>query len=359
MLGICCLEFRNAVRLLLALRWFTTAAGMPAWHPQCRDPLFQTHWAGKNDIQTLSEYPHVKTNLKMCPSFNLKSSCCHQTFESEQQKYFTFWRRSFEEIFLRINEHRESVIASFPEKGLPTADVEQYQVVIESFKGVFNPYVQNMCFSTLLNYAAGMMCFACRPNWFHYAVIQGGNTSVEHVLRIRLARTVCLQIWADCHLFGEAAEKLTAALRDSAVARRAPRAVENLDMFLGQQQICDWMHAQVALHPFRLPTTEDGQVGLWEPQGQAETDALESGEGTPAAFASAASNAAKVGETPTRRLEEKLELDSLDDGRNSRFDTKWRVPAGLPSDLFEGAALRDALRPLLCVLSLWISLPSW
>lgn len=324
----------------------------PAQHPQCRDPLFETHWAGKNDIQTLTMYPHVKTNLKMCPSFNQKASCCHQTFESEQEKYFEFWRMAFEEKFQRVSEHREAVIASLPQDPIPTADREQYEVAVDAFRGVLSPVAQRKCFSELLTYAAGMMCFACRPEWFHFAVVVGNELSMEQVVRVRMTRSVCLQVWATCRDFGAAAARLTAAIRDSAVARRAPRAAENLDMFTSQQRLCDWMHDQVALHPFKLPATEDRRIGLHAPLPEAASSAE---RGTDVNAGQLGGSAAVV----RRLVEMKKELDVLAEGRHSGFDVAWRGLQGLPPDAIgfgtlcatpAVAVLASVMAPLLLLL---------
>lgn len=287
-------------------------AAQPADHPQCRDPLFETHWAGKNDIQVLSEYPHLKSNLKLCPAFNERSSCCHQTFETEQQKYFEFWRKRFGNIFLRMNAHRESVVAAAG-GSLSRQDLEQYKVVLERYRDAlqFGRH-QRGCFTKLLTYTAGMMCFSCRTDWFYFAVLSGQDSLAnERVLRVRMTRSVCLDLWFACEGFSSITVKLQAAIRDSKVARSAQQAVENLDMFAGQQQLCDWAHDQLALHPFLLPTAEDRQT-QWRRLSQG-------------------------GNSSSRRLQRKEELNVLEDGAMTGFDLLWRPPAGLPPSVTASA----------------------
>ncbi len=120
-------------------------------------------------------------------------------------------------------------------------------------------------------YVAGMMCFACRPDWADFAVLGGGP--VESVIRLRIIREFCWALGQECRSFGETAAALAWAIRDSAVARRAPRSTENLDMVMSQQALCDWMHEQVASHPFKLPSAEDNQLEHWVPLAQAESSA--------------------------------------------------------------------------------------
>jgi len=71
---------------------------------------------------------------------------------------------------------------------------------------------------------AGMMCFGCKPEWFQYAVISSQDMAADRLLRIRMARSVCVELWAACSSFGTTVANLRAALRDSRLARAAPRA---------------------------------------------------------------------------------------------------------------------------------------
>mmetsp|Transcript_32758 Transcript_32758/g.71550 ORF Transcript_32758/g.71550 Transcript_32758/m.71550 type:complete len:394 (+) Transcript_32758:65-1246(+) len=342
-------------------------------HEQCKDPLFETHWAGKNDIQTLKAFPTVKTNLKLCPMYNQKASCCHQTFESEQRKYYDFWRKSFEEKLMRMDVHRQAMVAAARQlPDMAQSDREQYAAALARYGEVLSPTPhQEQCFSSLLTYVAGMICFGCKVEWFHYTVLAGGTAgkSLEHVVRVREARTVCLQLWATCEKFAGAATRLDAALRDSAVARSVPRALEDLSMFTGQQQFCDWMHDQVALHPFRLPTKEAEDIAPWpgaaasaaSGAASAASGAASAASGAAIAASGAASAASGAASTASgaesaasgaastaaaavasaRRLNElgpKKEFDVMWEGRASGFDRTWRNPFGPVSSQGRGAA---------------------
>lgn len=279
---------------LLAILAFSTADSK-----QCENPLFTTHWSGKNDIQTLTADPVVKTNLKLCPSYNQRASCCHQTFESEQQKFFNFWRQIFEEKLLRADLHRQAVLASM-KSSVSSTDREQYNVVLARYSDFLAPRHQTQCFSQMLTYVAGMVCFSCNPSWSHYTVRSG-----RKILRLRIATSCCRDLWEHCKNLGGVARALDAAIDDSAVARNASTATEDLGMFYSQQSLCDWMHDQVALHPFRLPTKEDDDVGTVGNR----------------------SSRSPV----TRRLQLEEALNVLHEGRASTFDRTWPGVTGLRS----------------------------
>jgi hypothetical protein len=216
--------------------------------------LYETHWFGKNDIQTLNEFPTVKTNLKLCPAYNQKASCCHQTFESEQQKYFNFWKNMFAAKLGRVAAHRKSVlsvVAPGTEGDLSTQDKQQLQVALDGFDAVLSPSAHTDCFSSMVTYVAGMVCFSCKPEWFNYALMNG-----DQLIRLRIKSTVCVDLWNTCQPLGNAVGNLKQAIQDSAIAKKAKVAEEDLDMFLSQHTLCDWMHDTVALHPFLVPPKE-------------------------------------------------------------------------------------------------------
>lgn len=276
-----------AVRAVLVfLLW-----GAQALHEQCKNPLYQTHWFGKNDIQTLNEFPTVKTNLKLCPAYNQKASCCHQTFESEQQKYFDFWRNMLAAKLGRIAVHRKSVMSVLPpgtEEDLSSQDKQQLQVALSGFDAVLSSSTHTDCFSSMVTYIAGMICFSCKPEWFNYALMDG-----DSLIRLRIKSSVCVELWNTCQKLGNAARILKQAVEDSAIAKKAKMPEENLDMFMSLNALCDWMHDTVALHPFQVPPKET----------TATTAVI------------------------TRRLADfQTDFDVMREGRNSGFNRDWHDP---------------------------------
>lgn len=287
---------------LLSLAFVAIKLAQAAQYEQCKDPLFQTHWAGKNDIPTLTPFPAVNTNLNQCLAFNERASCCQQGFESEQTKYFEFWRTILQGKFWRVYAHRSSVLAAsagFLRNGTASkVDLEQLEVVKQRFQDVLSPAVQAPCLTGILTYVAGMMCFSCKPEWFQYAVLASKKMTADRVLRIRMSTSVCVELWAACSSFGTSIANLRAALRDSRLARTASQAEENFDMFLSQLQLCNWAHDTIALHPFKQPSREEQILATQVPPATA-----------PAV---------------QRRLSTKRYLDVMADGRATGFPRQWQ-----------------------------------
>mmetsp|Transcript_85648 Transcript_85648/g.255272 ORF Transcript_85648/g.255272 Transcript_85648/m.255272 type:complete len:346 (-) Transcript_85648:153-1190(-) len=300
-----------------------------AWRPdQCRDPLFATHWSGKSDVQTLLPSPAVRANLGLCRGYNRRPSCCDQMLEAEQQKYFGFWRRRLQEKILRLAAHRTTVAEVAARLvTAPSAEREQLEEVLRRYGEVLSPGLQARCFSGLLTYAAGMICFGCEPAWSRYTLLWqgGGSWSPPVVARVNVAASVCREMWAACRPFGRSASALGAAIRDSAAARTSPLSAESLDMFSDQQELCEWTQEEIALHPFRLLGREDGDV----PTGaRAALPVARAGNGSVGTGTAGAGLGRLARE---RRLGAAEDLDVLEEGRRTGFDLAWRSPLGTAS----------------------------
>lgn len=288
---------QKAIHLILA----SCAIVLATQYDQCKDPLYATHWAGKNDIPTLTSFPAVNTNLQTCPSFNERASCCQQSFETEQTKYFLFWRSVLVGKFWRVYAHRSSILmgsqAAVQNSAVSKTDLEQLEAVKQRFQEVLAPASQSECLTSVLTYVAGMMCFACRPEWFQYAVISSQKMKADRLLRIRMASSVCVELWAACSSFGATVASLRAALRDSRLSKAAQLAEESFDMFLSQRQLCNWAHDVIALHPFSQPTREEQNL--------------------------TAQMASGTMQSVLRRLDLKRTLDVMAEGRASQFPRSW------------------------------------
>jgi hypothetical protein len=327
------MNLRN-VRIARCLAAAVSAALVRALDDQCKDPLFETHWFGKYDIQTLNSIPTVKTDLRLCPQYNKKSSCCSGTFELEQLRYFNDYRNIiFVSKLTRIKEHQESVLEVMSTPAYRTAghtEKEQYHHALEAFNPVLAPEIHGDCFSALLAYAAGMTCFACRADWMNYVTEEN-----DVVVRIHVHPSVCMEAWGRCEVLGEAAMNLKQALLDSVLAKQAKKQAEDLVMFSDQQALCNYLHNEVALHPFQRPsmTQREAAPGAHkEAEGFGSEAAVAPAAGPPTSstlpdlHANVFPTAMPYAPTASRRLfveSPKHELDVMKEGKLSGFDIVW------------------------------------
>lgn len=99
-------------------------------------------------------------------------------------------------------------------------------------------------------------------------------------------------------------------------------------MFLDQQSLCDWAHDTIALHPFRRPTEAEREAahrgGDW------------GGEATARRLGARRLQDAGFGDT-------RGDIDVLEEGRASTFDTKWPGSSSAARAGLAGAVLALAL----------------
>ena len=268
----------------------------------CRNPLFEQHWFSA-DVRARSfrEFPELSEELRLCPAFNGQKNCCQGSLEHEQALYFAYWRQIFKSKITRIRQSQLSTLEVQRDPKFNSddgeRDREQFWSAIQKYERLLDPKAGHArCLSTLLTYVAGMMCFGCNADWKHEVHL--GSTG--KLLRVLIPEGDCIELWTECAEFGAQARQLREAILDSSLAMRARLPFEYLQMFEDQQQLCDWAHDVIAMHPFTRP-------------GEVER------EGTP-----------PVRQIGGRRLDNStsfsdviMEYDVMKQGRSSGFDTSW------------------------------------
>ncbi|CEL98267.1 unnamed protein product [Vitrella brassicaformis CCMP3155] len=202
----------------------------------CRNPLFQPHWYGKKDIQTYNDIPQIETNLQLCPQYNELSSCCHQTLESEQLKYYHFWRSILDSKIRRLASYKASVmqVKSSAQYSASSPDHQkQFDVAVERITDVLDPAFYAPCYSRVLEYAAGMICFGCKPDWKKYVafVPLEDDPNVQVIGRLNIDESSCYLMWGACEAFGDKAAQMHRAILDSSLVKQATKSEEDFNMF--------------------------------------------------------------------------------------------------------------------------------
>ncbi|CAJ1451492.1 unnamed protein product, partial [Effrenium voratum] len=185
---------------------------------QCHDPLFKAHWFGEygsatvmdpNRVATMNSIPTVHKGLKLCPAYNLDASCCSAEFEKVQAQHYGYYQHHiFPSKLARVIEHHASVLAvanSSEFAAAPRRYREQFGLALERFGPVLQPKVHGDCWAAMLTYAAGMSCFACKPDWMMY-VTPHCPPDCSEVLRVHIHPEDCEELWLRCERFGLAAK---------------------------------------------------------------------------------------------------------------------------------------------------------
>ena len=207
----------------------------------CFNPLFQPHWAGKSDIRHLASKPTIQNSLNLCPFWNLKPACCTASFEDEQQQAFQLWEshwkrkeahlesfRSQMEDFRTTQEYRD---ASSMQRALFDAARQSVRVVVATY---------GVCFDTLLEYVAGMLCFSCQPHWHHQVLLSEDHA---RVLLLRIAENSNNELWDHCSSLSSAAQELDHRIEDSMLAKSMTSSYVDFRMFDDRIRLSQYMES--------------------------------------------------------------------------------------------------------------------
>lgn len=77
-------------------------------------------------------------------------------------------------------------------------------------------YTYGLCFDTLLEYVAGVLCFPCQPHWHHQVLLSGE----DRVLRLKISEFSNDALWDNCHPLGDAAREFDHRVQDSLLAKK-------------------------------------------------------------------------------------------------------------------------------------------
>jgi len=280
---------RGHIRSFLVLLSIGAGSGGNPGSDQCCNPLFIDHWFNKedHDSQSMNAVPTIRTNLRLCPAYNGRQSCCRQSFEHEQLVHFNFWKQIFASKLERITKNRDGVKAVRQLEKFNSATEEdraEYDRVLAKYDEVLDPGGHSTCLSALSTYVAGMICFACETDWPSFVHRDYGK-----IVRVLLTSSTCTEIWLRCANFGELTRTLSQVSLDSSLAAMQSTGLENLEMFYDQQGLCDWMHSSVAMHPFTTPTEMQREAAPVPSQISASKRRLQVAEGFDAMRAGKAS----------------------------------------------------------------------
>eukprot|EP00434_Breviolum_minutum_P020970 symbB.v1.2.018500.t1/scaffold1403.1/size153157/6 len=219
--------------VILALLPTTVGAGTG----DCFNPLFQPHWAGKSDIRHLASEPTVEGSLRLCPFWAWKPACCTTSFEEEQQKAFELWKEHWKEKEQRLEAfHSEMddfrLSPSYQDSSL--FQRELFDTAILRVKRIIATY--GLCFDTLLEYVAGMLCFPCQPHWHHQVLL-----SDDHVLRLKISEYSNDVLWDNCRPLAEAAKEFDHRVQDSLLAKKLKHVFVDFRMFYDRIRVSEYM----------------------------------------------------------------------------------------------------------------------
>lgn len=279
----------------------------------CRNPLFQTHWAGKSDIRHLAGKPTAQMSLRLCPMYNGRGACCTAAFEEAMQRAFGYWVQHFKNMKRHIVTYRAEMAAMKASSPIYVKADRLEQFIFSKALTSFAPVERLLgtCFDTLLEYMAGAICYSCDPQWRSKVDFTSDGLGIEY---LHIHQSTGELLWQSCRPLGVAAVELRRRIADSALSRQLRSAFEDLSVFSTRVGIVELMGkaALVALRgPNQLPVDQPGVKGQ--------------GAGKARALAAGPAKAVRAGEN---------QLYLVRDGRQSGFHCQVfpRVPLGEVAD---------------------------
>lgn len=250
--------------------------------PACRDPLFRSIWPGLDPaLPQLSAQPDFHWNLQRCVQYREIPSCCSTDLEERALvpafEAWRWWFGSVLDVFRRLEQRLQS-FATPPVEGFDgrydgsTRSIADLAVL--SLRGLRD--AAPGCFDAVLEFVAGMLCLACRPDWQHLGFL-GGELHGQPPFRVRIPEQENNAVWARCLHFSMLGAEVSEAtlgvqpfLVDAAVDDLA-RFEESMTLFATAASLRQGLYELVALQPLQPPA-----AAAWAAAGSAAAAAAAS-----------------------------------------------------------------------------------
>lgn len=216
---------------------------------ECMNPLFRSQWhTGELDLAQLEAQPNVHHSLQKCKFWNGNRTCCTPNLEALQQRAFLLHKEKFNFELKMLEEYVSGLIQlSKDEAGtfdfsdsldqtLLLRAVNSLQVVVK---------LAEPCMKRLMTYVAGMICFACQPQWSAYVWRNG----LGEVVGVNIHPNACIYVDWSCGQFGRAVQNAYFHVMESTLAKRLHLPLPDFTMFFSRVEICRWLRSVVAMHP--------------------------------------------------------------------------------------------------------------
>ncbi|CAE7537279.1 SPON1 [Symbiodinium natans] len=253
------MPFSRSVLVLLA----SASWGLVHAAPSCRNPLFPVHWSrecSRMCPSLLHEDAAVSNNLTACPHWNGLASCCSTGLEAVQHRAFAQWKLSLGEIIVSWRSYAAGMTMRQLTKVYEYSDDEMRVLFDEALAAVrHSTAVFGPCLLSMLQYAAGMICFMCDPQWEAYlykSELPVAQTEEEKRYlagasydAVAVASGTCAALWAGCEAFSTAARDAWDKILQCPLAKQIEQPLPDLPPFFSKPDLCEWTRAAIALQP--------------------------------------------------------------------------------------------------------------
>lgn len=235
------------IRLTISADLLVKEADMASF--QCMNPLFRSQWhTGELDVAQLEAEPRLHQSLQKCKFWNGNATCCTPNLEALQQRAFTAHKAKFQTEVELLNEYRLALIELSKDDAFTLADTLEKKLLLRATDSIqFALKLADNCLKRLMTYVAGMICFACQPEWSAYVWRNG----LGEVLGVNISPDACIYVDWGCGGFGRAVQEAYLHIMESGLAKRLHIALPDFSMLFSRVAICRWLRSVVAMHPIQ------------------------------------------------------------------------------------------------------------
>lgn len=252
--------FRCTLLLFLILDCLERGSSSGGAAEACQNPLFQPAWFSPQR-PSLNGVPVLQRNLRLCPQYNQHTTCCNAAVENSiLEPEFETWRRWFAATgdTIRAVEGKLVELQSVRPADLVNAehvDLSRLHLLVRRLAELRAELPD--CLAAVLQYVAGMLCFACRPDFARFATppIDAANAALAS-MRPRVREYETRAVWSRCRAFGVKGRAALQAMEDAhrlcelALGPEAStRFRAQLRMFLGKRAMRQALYETIVLHP--------------------------------------------------------------------------------------------------------------
>eukprot|EP00438_Fugacium_kawagutii_P002021 Skav214233 [mRNA] locus=scaffold1133:89151:90074:+ [translate_table: standard] len=215
---------------------------------QCMNPLFRSQWyTGDLDVAQLEPEPRLHDSLQKCSFWNGNATCCTPNLEALQQRALDTHKEKFQLKVGLLKQYSLELIQLSKDDAFELADTLDKKLLLRAIESIGSALkLAEPCMKRLVTYVAGMICFACQPDWSAYVWRNG----LGEVLGVNVSPKACISVDWDCGSFGRTVQGAYLHIMESSLAKRLHTAVlPDFSMFFSRVELCSWLRTLVAMHP--------------------------------------------------------------------------------------------------------------
>ncbi|CAK9086558.1 Hypothetical protein (Fragment) [Durusdinium trenchii] len=213
---------------------------------ECMNPLFRGQWyTGELDIAQLEARPRIH-QLLGCKLWSGNSSCCNSNLEALQRRAFLGYKEHFDSQIHVLAEYSTALMDLKDSDVFEMAETLEQKLLQRAMHSIQSAVkLAESCIIRLMAFVAGMICFACQPDWSAFVWRSG----LGEVVGVNIDPEACVYVDWGCGMFGRAVQKAYSHVMESTLAKRLHTSLPDFSMMYSRLELCRWLRSVLAMQP--------------------------------------------------------------------------------------------------------------